>query len=214
MIDYQLKSECIVLDVETNIIADINALSKYQYQLEYGLIDFDWYINSNYLQLIRQRIDDFAMSYPNHYAEYSKIIHADFERKRRLRNRIQEMIDKRQDVVFATFTFRPEYLLYACDTWRRDIVMAYVKSITDVYVGNIDFGKINGHEHYHFVLGNKVDKLLLQEFAYKFGNIDVELVRKSTTDFKKLATYITKLTNHALKVTTKRQALIYSRKKF
>ena len=79
-----------------------------------------------------------------------------------------------------------------------------------MYVANIDYGSKNKREHYHALIN--CDKVDFKSWR-KYGNINAKRVRNKDieSDKTKLSKYIAKLSNHAIKETTKRSCLIYSR---
>jgi hypothetical protein len=79
-----------------------------------------------------------------------------------------------------------------------------------MYVANIDYGAKNKREHYHALIN--CDKIDFSNWR-KYGNINAERVKNKDieSDKIKLSKYIAKLSNHAIKETTKRSCLIYSR---
>ena len=82
-----------------------------------------------------------------------------------------------------------------------------MKSISDFYVANIDFGKNTEREHYHaLVLVDRIND------TWDYGFTWFERVHRSDSAAT-LAKYVSKLTNHAIKETTKRSCYIYSRRK-
>lgn len=145
-------------------------------------------------------------SLPDWFYEAERMVNADNARRKRLRQRIEKMFDK-GNVVFLTLTFTDEVLQNTIPQSRRDYVRKFLKSISNDYVGNIDFGAKNGREHYHAVLLTDVEDFS----SWTYGFYKAERVRKDGLDALRVAKYISKLTNHAIKNTTKRNALIYSR---
>ena len=138
------------------------------------------------------------------YCEAKKINHASYERANRLKQRISQIIQK--DSLFLTFTFTDDVLNKTSSDTRKTYVVRFLKSFGVPYVANVDFGSKNGREHYHAIL--QMPSINLTQ--WKYGALNGKIVRNSTDDVK-LAKYISKLTNHAIKETTKRQAIIYSR---
>ena len=138
------------------------------------------------------------------YCEAKKINHASYQRANRLKQRISKIIQK--DSLFLTFTFTDEVLQRTSPDTRKQYVRRFLNSFNVPYVANIDFGSKNGREHYHAIL--QMSKIKLTE--WKYGALNGKSIR-NTNDDVKLAKYISKLTNHAIKETTKRQAIIYSR---
>lgn len=141
--------------------------------------------------------------------ECMRIDNANNHRVRRLKERIKNMLNKGQ-CIFLTLTFNDTTLSNTTDKERRIAVVRYLKSFKTEYVANIDFGKENHREHYHALI--LADKINYKKWN-KYGNINGKKIRLRDIDNvkTKLAKYIAKLTNHAIKETTKRSALIYSR---
>ena len=143
------------------------------------------------------------------FKECFKINQASYKRTHRLKERIESMLVNGQ-CLFLTLTFNDETLANTTSKERRVAVSRYLKSFNCKYVANIDFGAKNHREHYHAVINcDRVDYSLWN----KYGNINGEKIRNKDikSDKTKLAKYICKLSNHAIKETTNRSSLIYSR---
>lgn len=141
--------------------------------------------------------------------ECFKINEASWKRTQRLRHRIEEMLTSGQ-CLFLTLTFSDETLATTDEKQRRVAVSRYLKQYQSKYVANIDYGSKNHREHYHAVIQcSKVNSNTWK----KYGSIDFERIRikNINCDRYKLAKYICKLSNHAIKETTKRSSLLYSR---
>jgi len=143
------------------------------------------------------------------YLEAVKINKASYERTNRLKKRVSDML-LGGDCLFLTLTFNDDTLTNTTSKDRRCYVSRYLKQFNAKYVANIDFGSQNHREHYHALIG--ASNIDLSSWR-KYGNINVERVRNRNIDRDKtkLSKYICKLSNHAIKETTKRSALIYSR---
>ena len=158
--------------------------------------------------------------------ECDLILNADKERRKRLRKRINSMFMQGR-CYFVTLTFNDDVLSKTSPKDRRVKVTRFLKIISQQYVGNVDFGKTTEREHYHaIILSDKLDDIQYHYFN-KYGWVcdeceqfaqwsnngfyTIKSCNKDENDIKKLASYVTKLTNHAIKETTKRNALIYSR---
>lgn len=160
------------------------------------------------------------------FNECYKMVSADVQRKKRLRQRVERIMEK-GSTYFLTLTFNDDTLSKTDVKTRRTYVARFLKTVSDDYVGNVDFGKLNGREHYHAVIHS--DKLDDIQYIYtnrygwicseceqfkewsKLGFYSIKSCGKDEKDKQKLAWYVSKLTNHAVKETTKRNALIYSR---
>lgn len=143
------------------------------------------------------------------FKECLKINDASYKRTKRLKERIESMLVN-GNCLFLTLTFNDYTLSTTTPKERRVAVSRYLKSFDCKYVANIDFGAKNHREHYHAVINcDRVDYSTWN----KYGNINGERIRNKDikSDKTKLAKYICKLSNHAIKETTKRSSLIYSR---
>jgi hypothetical protein len=163
---------------------------------------------------------------PSVREECDLILNADKERRKRLRKRINLMFMQGR-CYFVTLTFSDEVLSKTSSRDRRIKVTRFLKSISKQYVGNVDYGKTTEREHYHaIILSEQLDNIqyhyfnqygwvcdACEQFAMwsNIGFYTIKSCNKDENDIKKLASYVTKLTNHAIKETTKRNALIYSR---
>lgn len=147
----------------------------------------------------------YLQQYPDMYLEAEKINHASYERVKRLKNRLSSFIEDGK-CCFLTLTFRDEILEKTSPETRRTYIRKFLKSFGVPYVANKDFGKDFGREHYHAV----IKTARIDMHSYNYGFIFAETIHQ-TKDNVKLAKYIAKLTNHAIKETTKRSVLLYSR---
>lgn len=143
------------------------------------------------------------------FLECFKINHASYKRTQRLKERIENMLLS-GSCIFLTLTFNDTKLQNTTPKERRVAVSRYLKSFSSKYVANIDFGSKNHREHYHAVVcADSINYKLWNKYGYihgqKIRNKDIK------EDKTKLAKYICKLSNHAIKETTKRSSLIYSR---
>jgi len=148
---------------------------------------------------------------PALWKECERINHAYYERVKRLKQRIETMLNNGKNL-FLTLTFTDKTLAKTSDETRRRYVARFLKQFDCEYVANIDFGEENEREHYHAVLNTS----FINPLSWQYGNLDVKQVRNATDkelDCIRLAKYVAKLTNHAIKETTKRNSLIYSRKR-
>lgn len=139
------------------------------------------------------------------YAESCKIVKAEKNRATRLNKKMSSLLSK--NCVFLTLTFTDETLASTSADTRRRYVHYYLKTQSDHFIANIDFGAKNGREHYHAVI--QADKVEIEPWR-KYGALNVKKIRQSSEPIA-LSKYVAKLTNHAIKETTKRTAIIYSR---
>ena len=133
--------------------------------------------------------------------------HAKYKRTIRLKNRIREAVESGK-AWFITITFNSKTLENTNEQTRRKYVSRWLKSLSPFYIANIDYGELKGREHYHAVItsDNKPPK------SWSYGFIDILKVATTDNDTTRVSKYISKLTNHAIKHTTKSKRIIYSRK--
>lgn len=139
------------------------------------------------------------------YIEARKINASFRQRRSRLRDRIERIVYT-GNAYFITLTFNDKYIMELSDKVKRKYVTQYLKEYADIYVANADYGSKNGRLHYHAVASLKEDREI--EWIYGFSNFE-KIV--NVEDSVKLASYVSKLTNHAIKESTKRSTMIYSR---
>lgn len=146
------------------------------------------------------------------WLEAHRINHASYQRTSRLRKRIAEIISNARlannNVLFLTFTFTDACLNSTNFETRRRYVSRFLRSNCVRYVANVDYGSKNGREHYHAVVlaNGKLDYT-----KWTNGSLNGKKVAINDICHTKLAKYVSKLTNHAIKATCKRSVLIYSR---
>lgn len=118
---------------------------------------------------------------------------------------------KKYKIVFGTLTFSNNTLEKTTKETRRRYVARFLhnqKSI-EKYIANIDYGKNNEREHYHFIAFTR-DKIDYSKWKDK---IDLEAIKLDKISFKKIAKYLVKLNNHAYKESTKLERIIKDRNK-
>lgn len=138
--------------------------------------------------------------------EARKINRSSYYRVKRLKERIETYLSNGQ-CIWVTLTFTEETLAKTSQETRRRYVARYLKEESNCYVANIDFGKENEREHYHAVVVG--DHLDFSKWTYGF--IYAKKCYDPNGSPLRLSKYVSKLTNHAIKETTKRQCYIYSR---
>lgn len=150
-------------------------------------------------------------------------------RAHRLFKKICAMFDGYEKVYFVTLTFSDGYL-YDGDgrqrntsETRRQMIRRFLKQSCSVYVANKDFGEENNREHYHAICAGFYDPSILilshdnngahtSLAGYDAGFANWERVGKDSSDARKIAKYISKLQNHAVKETASKERMIFSRR--
>lgn len=109
------------------------------------------------------------------------------------------------NLYFCTFTFTDDVLNNTEQKTRRTYISRYLKSITQYFIANIDYGDKNQREHYHALISNYKDNI-----TWEYGFYYIQQVINFDDDIKVIK-YLTKLRNHALKKSTNNEKIIYSR---
>ena len=123
----------------------------------------------------------------------------------RLRSRIELMLNL-GDCIFLTFTFTDNSLSKYNADYLCLCVKRFLNLYSSLYIANVDYGKENGRIHYHAIaLTGHVNFK-----GWKFGALNAERVH-SVEDSLRISRYVAKIANHALKESTRRQSIIYSR---
>ena len=143
-----------------------------------------------------------------------------FERKLKARynkiSRIKQhfiyMIMKKKNIYFLTFTFNDSYI-NKCDRTKKDLIKNLLKEIdfNSFIILNVDYGSQTERQHYHCIFGTNKDldlKSILDKYypCYSY----TEKIRLDSTSIKKIPKYINKLSNHAIKDSTKGSRLYFN----
>lgn len=211
--DYEFKSKVLELDSETDII---KIYSQVSYTLYYYSLFGHQHALLHNKPLPAMSFENavafetyFLCRYRKEWLEAGKIFHAHCQRTKRLRGKMHYLLNN-YNCSFLTLTFNDDFLQRTSAPTRRQYVSRFLNSLDCPYVGNLDFGKKNGREHYHAVVACVPTDY--QMSSYMAGFFKNEIVRDTVDDEVRLAKYVAKLSNHAIKETTKRSALLYSRK--
>lgn len=203
MVDYELKSKVI----SNGLYNQFKEVHKSMY-LNFILTTYGVDYNNSCMSIDVANDIYYHLSTNNYdeWHECEKIYNADYKRTARLKRKISDML-LNNNCIFLTLTFTDRVLSNTSDATRRRYVTRVLKDMSSDYVANIDFGLKNGREHYHaIVVSNSVDHSI-----WKYGNLDFRRCCCGDNDIIRMSKYINKLTNHAIKKTTKRNAIIYSR---
>ena len=219
-IDYAFKAKVI----ESGLASEVNQIEKAMHasallhstgQIVKCNLDFETAYN---------RWSFLTENAPDAYLEARRINKARYKRVGRLYERIYTMLAEYPESVFLTLTFTDIVLKSTSAETRRKYVQRYLRAYGVPYVANKDFGAKNEREHYHAVIACHVD---LDGWIYGFAlakpitiNRTVPKRYKNLPDdeiavlmfrdnCKALAKYTAKLTNHAIKETCKRSAVMY-----
>lgn len=194
-IDYIYKSNIL----KTDLCKRINAIDKKTYLNHLDGIIQDYDLDNKYFDLcLEYQYKDIV--------EARKINTSSYKRVKRLNKRIETYLQSGQ-CIWLTITFNDTTLSNTSEKTRRRYVSRFLKSVSTSYLANIDYGKTTEREHYHaVVLCDFVDPK-----CWSYGFIYTERIKNHINAPVKLSKYVSKLTNHAIKESTKRNVYIYSR---
>lgn len=196
-IDYNFKSKVL----KTDLCSRLKVIDRNDYIRAVDGLIVDKNNDEKYVDLFLQ--------YGNKMIKEARRINdASYKRIQRLRDRISRYLSLGK-CIFVTLTFSDDVLRDTSEFTRRRYVSRYLKSISDYYVANIDYGaddRFTHREHYH--------ALILIDYInerWDYGIAWFEPIHTSDSEIT-IAKYISKLTNHAIKESTKRHVYIYSRR--
>lgn len=206
MID-DLRRSIRLLAIDTKLTDELNA---YKRKLYLDNPTISWHS-------MKERTFDYFLDlgYPlKAITEAWKLCESNYSRRTRCIDKTNSIVVSNDNVYFGTLTFNNDTLDKTNTNTRRKYVARYLKSISDNYIANIDFGdkeknpQSNEREHYHCLIA-----CAQPPFSWQYGFCKFEKVGNTDTDNLKVAKYVAKLTNHAMKVerTGKARRLIYSR---
>lgn len=188
-----------------------NKLDKYLNKISYSMYnhDLDSIFDSISLNVYdKDSLDSWLEYIYKNYGgcalmESYRLLNAKYHRLQRLRLRIESITS--YDSFFLTLTFTDDVLARTSSKTRREYVTRFLKKISTNYVANIDFGARKGREHYHAI----VQSNFIDSHLWLYGNLDFESINFTDNSSVLLSKYISKLVNHAIKDTCKRNYIIY-----
>lgn len=201
-IDYNFKSFCL----KNNIDKEVNKITWNLYCNDF----FQHYDIVKSISYTNDTLEIFYNSLADRFGflsiiESLKLNNARYHRSIRLKNRVESIISYNSSF-FLTLTFTNKTLESTQPHIRRKYVTRYLKFISNNYIANIDFGKRNHREHYHAIVNCE----FIDSKLWKYGNLDFELINNTESIASDLLSkYVSKLSNHAIKETCKRNHLIY-----
>lgn len=129
--------------------------------------------------------------------EAQRLINARRASKHRVNRYIVNMAQCYDQLHFVTLTFTDEVLSKTSAVTRHRYVTRWLKANTRDYIGNVDYGKQNGREHYHAVVSFKSTPEGF-EWPYGFQNVKkVGSISPENRQKQQLSGYLLKLSNHA-----------------
>lgn len=110
-------------------------------------------------------------------------------------------------IIFGTLTFNDAALNELSKTTRRRYVSWFLSANVVHYVANIDYGKKNNREHYHFIALTKNN---IKKDSWPYG-YDSYTTIKTKSNLRNRKNYLMKITNHTYKESTKQERILKDR---
>ena len=144
--------------------------------------------------------------------KFESILSSRYQKVSRIKKRFIYLIARYKYLYFVTFTF-DDYYINLSDRTRKDLIKFSLYSFdSDIkYICNIDYGKTTERLHYHCIVATNDSKPLSNHLNSVYPCFTyTEQIRLSKADLKRTSKYINKLSNHAIKDSTKRSRLLYN----
>ena len=142
--------------------------------------------------------------------EFERILSARYMKVSRLKKKIIYLMARYKYIYFCTFTF-DEHYINKCERTQKDLIKYSLYTFDDdiKFVLNVDYGKKNERLHYHGIIATNLSYDLREHLKRVYPCMSsCDSVPISSDDVKRLSKYINKLTNHALKDSTKSRRLL------
>lgn len=117
---------------------------------------------------------------------------------------------KNYNIIFGTLTFSDRVLEKTSKETRRQYVSRFLAKNCESYIANIDYGKRNEREHYHFVALSKEE---IEKDSWKYGFDSYRKIEHTKSELQRAKNYILKLNNHSYKSSTKNEKVIMNKSK-
>lgn len=208
MANYELKAQVL----KTNICKELKKIDKKHYLNCVNGVVYDQDLEDRYFNLLNEY--DYSW-----IEEGRRINNSTFQKTKRVRERMKNMFNL-GECVFLTLTFSDATLSTTTEKTRRRYVAQALASQED-FIANIDYGndkeykgrnkerrKGTAREHYHAVIVGRFDRHKWEQFGHCWTE---KIIINEKTE-KAVPKYLTKLTNHAVKNSTRCCRLIYKRK--
>lgn len=135
-----------------------------------------------------------------------------YQKCSRIKKHLIYLVLRYEYLYFVTFTFDDEHL-NLCDRSRKDLIKKSLYSFDSniKFILNIDYGKNTERLHYHCIVatndcGDFFHHLKLYYPCFTW----IERLYISNDGLKRLPKYINKLSNHAIKDSTRKSRVIYN----
>lgn len=140
------------------------------------------------------------------------------KQRQEIKAQLKFWINQNYEITFNTYTLNDETLntyISDIDKLQNNLTRLLSKYTLD-YIGNIDYGKINGRIHFHVLEAHKtIQEEIINNNRHititpihiewqKYGFSNGERITYRDTSYEKLCGYLAKISNHSIKVKKKR----------
>lgn len=144
--------------------------------------------------------------------DFEKILKARYNKVNRVKQHFVYLYHNRLNTYFLTFTFDDD-TLEKCDRTKKDLIKHVLNNFdkNSLIILNIDFGNQTEREHYHCIFGTdkKDDLSSFLESNYPCFSKTLK-IRHDFESLEVLSKYINKLSNHAVKRSTRNFRVYYN----
>lgn len=179
------------------ILIDLyNSITSSMFRVAYDGFVFEDYVVLNLYTASKLNLL-YSTKYKRIWAIIKKIVSANQQKRFRVRKKILNLFSNAiYPVYFGTMTFTDYYLDNLSSKTRRVYVGRFIKSISDDYLANIDFGDLKHREHFHCIFSCENKNLFSN---WNFGFVNVKQARFTKKDLSRMSKYLVKLFNHFTK---------------
>lgn len=148
----------------------------------------------------------------NEDIDFERTLKARYNKVSRIKQHFIYMIMKKKNLYFLTFTFDDKYI-NKCDRTKKDLIKNLLNEIDacSFYILNVDYGSKTERQHYHCIYGTNKNldlKFLLDKYYPCFSY--TEKIRLDSSSINKVSKYVNKLSNHAVKDSTKKSRIYFN----
>lgn len=144
--------------------------------------------------------------------EIERKLKARYNKVSRIKQHFIYMVMNKKNLYFLTFTFDDKYIK-KCDRTKKDLIKNLLIEIdfNSYIILNVDYGSQTERQHYHCIYGTNKDlnlKSILDKYYPCFSY--TEKIRLDNSSINKISKYINKLSNHAIKDSTKGSRIYFN----
>lgn len=144
--------------------------------------------------------------------QFESLLSARYQKCSRIKQHFLYLFHRFKYLYFITYTFDDDHLKL-CDRSRKDLIKKSIRSFSsDIeFILNVDYGKKNERLHYHCIVATNDSSDFFSHTKSTYPCFTwIELIDFSNSSLTKISKYINKLSNHAIKSTTRNSRIYFS----